>query len=102
MTGDNVCALALVDVDGDSQPELVVGMADFRLRVLRHDGELLFELSQTEVSRAKRKKKKKRKRKRKKKGKGRESGEKYSFQKKGKKAYVVGPFLCVVFLSKRP
>ncbi len=101
MTGDNVCALALVDVDGDSQPELVVGMADFRLRVLRHDGELLFELSQTEVSRAQ-KGKKKGKKKREKKGEGRENWEKIFFPKKRKKADVVGPFLCVVFLSKRP
>jgi hypothetical protein len=35
VTGDDVTALALCDVDEDGRPELVVGSADFEIRVFR-------------------------------------------------------------------
>lgn len=36
-------------MDGGGQNELVVGLQDFRVRVLRPDGDLMFELTQTEA-----------------------------------------------------
>ena len=37
MTGDNVTALAMCDVNGDSRPELLVGSDDFDLRVFQDE-----------------------------------------------------------------
>lgn len=49
VTGDNVCSLALSDIDGDEYDELVVGSEDFDLRVFREDGEMVQELSHSEA-----------------------------------------------------
>eukprot|EP00048_Salpingoeca_helianthica_P003125 m.64126 g.64126 ORF g.64126 m.64126 type:complete len:741 (+) comp12506_c0_seq1:113-2335(+) len=49
VTGDNVCSLALSDIDGDEYEELVVGSEDFDMRVFREDGELVQELSHSEA-----------------------------------------------------
>ena len=37
MTGDNVCSLALCDVNMDGKNELVVGSEDFDIRVFQND-----------------------------------------------------------------
>lgn len=47
VTGDNVSALEIVDVDGDGVAELVVGSDDFELRAFRRE-ELLSEASEAD------------------------------------------------------
>ena len=37
MTGDNVCSLALCDINSDGKNELIVGSEDFDVRVFQND-----------------------------------------------------------------
>ncbi|RZF34924.1 hypothetical protein LSTR_LSTR011418 [Laodelphax striatellus] len=48
VTGDNVRSLALLDVDGDGENELVVGSDDFELRIFKEDA-IMAELTETEA-----------------------------------------------------
>mmetsp|Transcript_67003 Transcript_67003/g.160556 ORF Transcript_67003/g.160556 Transcript_67003/m.160556 type:complete len:716 (+) Transcript_67003:81-2228(+) len=48
VTGDNVSALAICDVNDDGQAELLCGTEDFELRVLRHE-QVLKEITETDV-----------------------------------------------------
>ncbi|KAL6760242.1 BBS2m [Haematococcus lacustris] len=47
VTGDNVSSMTLCDVDGDGQPELLVGSDDFDLRVFRNE-DILAEVSEAD------------------------------------------------------
>ncbi|KAI1285192.1 Bardet-Biedl syndrome 2 protein [Halotydeus destructor] len=46
VTGDNITSLALADINGDNQNELLVGSEDYDIRVFKEDT-ILFELSET-------------------------------------------------------
>ncbi|CAG9466876.1 unnamed protein product [Pedinophyceae sp. YPF-701] len=48
VTGDNVSALALADVDGDGYNEILVGSEDFQVRVFQHE-ECLLETTETDA-----------------------------------------------------
>jgi len=48
VTGDNVSALAFVDVDDDQKPELLVGTEDYEIRVLRHE-QVVKEIAETDI-----------------------------------------------------
>ena len=49
VTGDNVCSMALCDLIGDGETQLLVGSEDFDLRVFQDSGEMLHEFSETEA-----------------------------------------------------
>ena len=49
VTGDNVCSMALCDLIGDGDAQLLVGSEDFDLRVFQESGEMLHEFSETEA-----------------------------------------------------
>ena len=48
MTGDNVCSMALCDLVGEGENQLLVGSDDFALRVFEADGDVLHEFAETE------------------------------------------------------
>ncbi|ESO03961.1 hypothetical protein HELRODRAFT_99764 [Helobdella robusta] len=48
VTGDNVTSLALMDFDGDSKMELLVGSEDYDIRIFKKD-EIFAEISENEV-----------------------------------------------------
>lgn len=47
VTGDNVTSLAFADVNRDGKQELIVGSADFEIRVF-HDDDVLQEITETD------------------------------------------------------
>ncbi|KAK6620400.1 hypothetical protein RUM44_006801 [Polyplax serrata] len=48
VTGDNVRSLALVDVDGDGEDELIVGSDDYDIRIFKNE-DLTHEITETQV-----------------------------------------------------
>lgn len=48
VTGDNVSALEICDVNEDGQPELICGTEDFELRVFRHE-DVVKEITETDT-----------------------------------------------------
>lgn len=49
VTGDNVCSMALCDLVGEGENQLLVGSEDFNLRVFSGDAAMTYEFSETEA-----------------------------------------------------